>query len=188
MIHCVEGEGWLKIGGQEHIVKADKMACIPAGAPHWYGADADNPWSAYWIHMTGRQAGEYFQFLGASVERPLLHLSDSREILAAFEETWALMKAVHTAANLILASIGLTRYLGRSAARCPPPKAGPAPSISESRKRSPSSPRTSPREVSLAELANLAATLRQPLHRRFSPGHRLFADGVFQPSAGAAGV
>ena len=62
--------------------------------------------------MTGRQAGEYFQFLGASVERPLLHLSDSREILAAFEETWALMKAVHTAANLILASIGLARYLG----------------------------------------------------------------------------
>ena len=30
MLYCVEGEGWLKIGGQEHIVKADKMACIPA--------------------------------------------------------------------------------------------------------------------------------------------------------------
>ncbi len=111
MIHCIEGEGWLNIGGREHVVEAGTMLCIPAGAPHWYGAGADNPWSAYWIHMTGRQAGEYFQFLGASVERPLLHLPDSREILAAFEETWALMKAVHTGENLIMASLSLARYL-----------------------------------------------------------------------------
>jgi transcriptional regulator GlxA family with amidase domain len=62
--------------------------------------------------MTGRQAGEYFRFLGASVERPLLHLSDNREILAAFEETWAPMKTVHTVGNLVLASTCLTRYLG----------------------------------------------------------------------------
>jgi AraC family transcriptional regulator, arabinose operon regulatory protein len=112
MIHCVDGDGWLRVAGQELIIHPGQMFCLPAGVPHWYGSDSDNPWSNYWIHFTGRQAAAYYQWLGVGSENPVVHLSQREELLAAFEEAWQYLRAVHTYDNLVQGSIGLTRFLG----------------------------------------------------------------------------
>ena len=189
LIHCPEGEGRLSLGGREHVVRGGEMFCIPAGLPHWYGAAGENGWSNYWIHITGRQAGDYFRFLGTSVERPVLRLSNAPEVRAAFEETWGWMKAVHTDENLILASLSMGRYLSAAA----PGDLGGGGSRDEGGR--PTNPRDDrlrqrePRRRNIAQRVGPACpTLRPALHRRLSPRHRLLADRVFQPFAGAAGV
>ena len=112
MIHCVDGDGWLRIAGRELLIHPGQMLCLPAGVPHWYGSDTENPWSNYWIHFTGRQAAAYYQWLGGRADNPVIHLSQREELLAAFEETWQYLRAVHTYDNLVQGSIGLTHFLG----------------------------------------------------------------------------
>jgi AraC-like DNA-binding protein len=112
VIQCVDGEGCLRIAGREWAIQGGQMLCLPAEMPHWYWSDAENPWSNYWIHFTGRLAGEYFRWLGVSADNPIIHLSQREELLVAFEETWQFLRAVHTYDNLTQGSIGLTRFLG----------------------------------------------------------------------------
>ncbi|MEA1950514.1 MAG: AraC family ligand binding domain-containing protein, partial [Planctomycetota bacterium] len=74
LLYCANGTGWLRMAGRQLSgIGTDTMLCIPAGVPHWYGADVSCPWSQYWIHFTGRQASEYFEFLGIEPNQPLMH-------------------------------------------------------------------------------------------------------------------
>jgi AraC-like DNA-binding protein len=112
LIQCVDGKGHLQIAGRDWAVQSGQLMCLPAGAPHWYWSDAEIPWSNYWIHFTGRLAGEYFRWLGVRPESPIVHISQREELQTAFEETWQFLKAVHTYDNLVQGSVGLTHFLG----------------------------------------------------------------------------
>ena len=52
-IYCVDGAGWYQLGKQRYNVSANQYFILPAGIPHAYGADADHPWTIYWIHFKG---------------------------------------------------------------------------------------------------------------------------------------
>ena len=112
LIHCVMGGGWLEMDGKRWKAGADTVLCIPARTPHCYGADAADPWSIYWLHVTGTRAGDYFRFLGEGNEDPLIHVPHVPELLEAFEAIWAAMKVVHTPENLVQASIRAIFFLG----------------------------------------------------------------------------
>ena len=56
LIHSVHGAGWLEMGEKRWKIDPDTVVCIPAGVPHCYGADPADPWSIYWLHLTGTQA------------------------------------------------------------------------------------------------------------------------------------
>ncbi|MGO9113092.1 MAG: helix-turn-helix domain-containing protein [Thermoguttaceae bacterium] len=112
LIHCVHGLGWLEMGDRRWKVDPDTVVCIPAGVPHRYGADRTDPWSIYWLHVTGAQAPGLFVFLGVDRDSPLIYLPHSSEVLSAFEATWAAMKAVHTWEKLVQASIRAAYFLG----------------------------------------------------------------------------
>ena len=181
MIQCVDGEGWLRIAGREWAIHGGQMFCLPAGVPHWYWSDAENPWSNYWIHFTGRLAGEYFRWLGVRADNPIIHLSQREELLAAFEETWQFLRAVHTYDNLMQGSIGLTRFLGVVQRTM---------HAAEVRRRAVDQriqetidfvSRNLAAELSLTELAQLTQLSVSRYTLGFPPRDRLFADGVFQP-------
>lgn len=116
--YCAEGKGWLQIRSTRWVVPTGTVLLIPRGVPHAYGADEKDPWSVYWIHLTGARATNYFDFLNITPNAPLIHLEDAADILAAFERTYSLMKAVHTEENLIAASmacVGLLYGLAKGA-------------------------------------------------------------------------
>ena len=52
-IYCTEGAGWFRIGGKTFPVGPDQYFILPAGQPHAYKADEQNPWTIYWIHFKG---------------------------------------------------------------------------------------------------------------------------------------
>lgn len=111
-LYCAAGRGWLETGGRRMELAPETAVFLPRGVPHTYGTDEKSPYSQYWIHFTGRQAEEFFTALQVSVQRPLLHLPCTAEILSAFELIYGYMAAVHTPANLLAAGTALARFLG----------------------------------------------------------------------------
>lgn len=55
-IYCVGGCGSYTIDGRTFRVTANQYFILPAGKPHAYGADANEPWTIYWIHFRGEMA------------------------------------------------------------------------------------------------------------------------------------
>ena len=62
LIYCVDGQGEIRLNETAHLVSGDQFFVIPAGMPHAYRSDENNPWSIYWIHFSGNKAGIYSRF------------------------------------------------------------------------------------------------------------------------------
>lgn len=55
LIYCVKGEGWVETN-KSVPVQPRQLIVIPAETPHRYGASHENPWTIYWMHLTGTDA------------------------------------------------------------------------------------------------------------------------------------
>lgn len=111
-IYCVEGEGWFKTGKQEHSVTADQYFILPAGAPHSYGSDEENPWTIYWIHFKGKLASFFAHQQDKPIDiRPGIHsrISDRIEL---FEEILRTLEMGYSRENLAYACSVFHHYLG----------------------------------------------------------------------------
>ncbi len=62
LIYCLEGKGEIRLNENAYTVSADQYFIIPAGMPHAYRSDENNPWSIYWIHFSGNKSGIYARF------------------------------------------------------------------------------------------------------------------------------
>ncbi len=60
LIYCVDGAGWYSMGNSQlQRIGANQFVILPAGKPHAYHSDTDNPWTIYWVHFTGTQSDIY---------------------------------------------------------------------------------------------------------------------------------
>lgn len=59
LMMCVDGHGYVVVGGQEAHLKKGEMLIIPRNSQHTYWAADDDPWSIYWVHFLGEDA-DYF--------------------------------------------------------------------------------------------------------------------------------
>lgn len=62
LIYCMEGKGEIRLNETVFMVPADHFFIIPAGMPHSYHSNEQNPWSIYWIHFSGLKSGIYSRF------------------------------------------------------------------------------------------------------------------------------
>ncbi len=71
LIYCVGGQGEIHTKEALQAIGSDQYFIIPAGMPHSYRSDEQNPWSIYWIHFSGRKSDAYARFGGqvVSIER-----------------------------------------------------------------------------------------------------------------------
>ena len=67
LIYCVEGKGEIRFDETLHLIPADHFFIIPAGTPHSYHSDEQQPWSIYWIHFSGVKAGLFARLAGHPV-------------------------------------------------------------------------------------------------------------------------
>ncbi len=96
-IYCMDGTGWYEVDGRRHAVHRHQYFILPANVPHTYAADADSPWTIYWIHFRGTLAGYYAE--GCLEPRDIAPGSDSRitvrtdlfgEIMKSLQSSYAL--------------------------------------------------------------------------------------------------
>lgn len=71
LIYCVGGQGEIRTKEAVQAIGSDQFFIIPAGMPHSYRSDVQNPWSIYWIHFAGSKAAAYARLGGqvVSIER-----------------------------------------------------------------------------------------------------------------------
>jgi AraC-like DNA-binding protein len=62
LIYCMEGKGEIRLNETVYPIPAGHCFIIPAGMPHSYHSDEQNPWSIYWIHFSGNKSSLYSRF------------------------------------------------------------------------------------------------------------------------------
>ena len=58
---CIGGHGHVIVNGKENHLQSGELLIIPRHSSHQYWAAEDNPWSIYWMHFLGEEAGYYLE-------------------------------------------------------------------------------------------------------------------------------
>lgn len=100
LIYCVDGKGWLELGGQEYEVNSGQYLVVPAGVVHRYGSDEGNPWSIYWLHYKGIASDSYTALLTENNSRYVNSIIFSDERLLLFNSMYATLEKGYSTHNL----------------------------------------------------------------------------------------
>lgn len=65
LILCISGEGFVRIDGRRHAVRAGEIAWVNCHQPHEHGANPENPWEVYWVRIEGPQLEAICRMLSA---------------------------------------------------------------------------------------------------------------------------
>lgn len=117
LIHCVDGKGWYEINGERFHVEPNILFILPEDIPHRYGADAEDPWSIYWIHFAGTMAKKFTSSMinfadSSSDNHPsqfIPHLTARQHI---FHEIYQALERGYSTDNLGYANTCLWHFLG----------------------------------------------------------------------------
>ncbi|WP_423919595.1 helix-turn-helix domain-containing protein [Frigoribacterium sp. 2-23] len=104
VIVCTRGRGWAEVAGTRHTVSAGQVIVIPPETPHAYGADDDDPWTLWWLHVAGRDLEEFLKTAGLTAAAPVRELSDVYRVVALVEEVVQAMERDQTIASVLAAS------------------------------------------------------------------------------------
>lgn len=114
MIICSQGRGWIEVDGVRHAVGPRQAAIIPRRQPHAYGADDDDPWTIWWLHLAGEAVPHLCAACDATIHHPIVDVprlalsvsligeaidnlehDDTRQsLLAASGAAWHLMTSI----------------------------------------------------------------------------------------------
>ncbi len=111
LIYCVDGMGWLHLGGKHWTIKKGDIFVCPPNILHSYGADDKSPWTKYWIHFRGKNANSYMTILGLTIDSPILHIGENTKILSWLQDIFNILKTGYTQSNLIFATSYLNNIL-----------------------------------------------------------------------------
>lgn len=112
LIYCVDGTGWYCVGGGRYTVSSNQYFILPAGIPHVYATDDDNPWTIYWVHFKGSYAKYYIPH---SLSPKSVHFSLSSRInerIQLFEEIFKAIDSGYSIPNLQYAVALFHHFLG----------------------------------------------------------------------------
>ncbi|MDO4164789.1 MAG: AraC family transcriptional regulator [Bacteroides sp.] len=111
-IYCINGAGKYRVGEHEYAVTANQYFILPAGIPHAYASDENNPWTIYWIHFKGTLAPYYAKNALHPMDiQPENHSRISHRI-NLFEEIFNTLGYGYSNENLHYASASFHYYLG----------------------------------------------------------------------------
>lgn len=104
LILCSSGRGTAVVDGTEHRVWPRQVLVLPAGRPHSYAADPDDPWTIWWLHVTGADVAELLRATRLTADRPVSGAHDFDDMVALAREILGRMERDETRRNLIAAS------------------------------------------------------------------------------------
>lgn len=104
IIICTKGGGWCSTQAGRFPVSAGQVIILPPGEPHAYGADADDPWTLWWLHVSGRDLPEFLTAAGMTTDSPVRNLSDVFGVIALVAEVLKWMERDSTTGSLLAAA------------------------------------------------------------------------------------
>lgn len=80
VIHCVAGRGLCRVDGRTFRVGSHQVLVIPPGARHRYEADADDPWTIWWAHVTGSAIGPLVAAITRGGDSPVFDVAEPTRV------------------------------------------------------------------------------------------------------------
>lgn len=59
-LYCTAGSGLVIIKGETLHLKPNEFIILPCNVPHQYASSKEDPWSIYWMHITGENAALFY--------------------------------------------------------------------------------------------------------------------------------
>ncbi|RJX39571.1 AraC family transcriptional regulator [Paenibacillus pinisoli] len=105
VMYCIAGEGWVSLSGQKRqILHKGSVMVIPANMPHEYGSSETDPWTIYWFHMKGENAGSFFEGIDQYTAPTLVSVEHSAKIIELFHQCYDLLQKGYSLNRIIYVS------------------------------------------------------------------------------------
>jgi AraC-like DNA-binding protein len=111
-IYCIEGNGTVSIQENTYAIEAGEFFIVPANVAHSYMADADHPWTIYWIHFKGQSARtitDLFQHRYNGY-KGFKHYND--QTVQLFNEIYEHLERGYSMDHLVYSNMCLQHFLG----------------------------------------------------------------------------
>lgn len=111
-IYCMEGKGTVSIKKNSYTVEAGEFFIVPANVAHSYMADADHPWTIYWIHFKGASAAAITDLFLSRYNgyKGFKHFND--KTVQLFEEIYEHLERGYSMDHLVYSNMCLQHFLG----------------------------------------------------------------------------
>lgn len=110
IIVCAQGSGQVTLAREMHPVGAGEVFVVPAGMPHAYGADTEDPWTIWWLHLTGKASDLVVSQLRATPQQPVFRTTEVPRLAGLVDSILRRMATDETASSLV-ATTGLAWHL-----------------------------------------------------------------------------
>lgn len=104
IIVCVRGRGSAKVGDQRYDIGPGQVLVIPPSTPHEYKADASEPWTIWWIHVTGPDLTELLRSSRLTALTAVREVRDPFRVMALIEEVVRTLESDSSPSSLLQAS------------------------------------------------------------------------------------
>jgi AraC family transcriptional regulator of arabinose operon len=104
VIVCAKGKGWCETAAGRFEVAPGQVVVLPPGHPHAYGADADDPWTLWWIHVAGRELPGFLVAAGMTIDAPVRRPANVYPIVTLMTEVVQWMERDSTTPSLLAAA------------------------------------------------------------------------------------
>lgn len=111
LIYNLEGKGKIKIKNSEYDILANHFFVIPAGTPHTYFSDKQDPWSIYWIHFDGEKSTHFSKIFGRLNVISPSPISRTKERIDLFTELLVNLSMGYSRENLEFVNLCLWHLL-----------------------------------------------------------------------------
>jgi AraC-like DNA-binding protein/mannose-6-phosphate isomerase-like protein (cupin superfamily) len=111
LIYCHEGEGSVTIDKQEYKISPGDFYLIPALTKHTYAANADNPWTIFWIHFKGESADDWVKQIYQYLNSYCGFIPDSEKTIRLFNEIYTPLERGYSMEHLMYSNMYLWHYL-----------------------------------------------------------------------------
>lgn len=86
---CVAGKGLIRTEEEETPLQSGDVVWVPPHTSHGYGADPEDPWRVYWVHVEGIRVDAWWNWLSVEGERSLRwRVSEVTQLAERFERVW----------------------------------------------------------------------------------------------------
>ncbi|MFO1530074.1 MAG: AraC family ligand binding domain-containing protein [Kiritimatiellia bacterium] len=116
LIYCSAGRGWFRQDGRDWEVRPGDLLYAPRLSHHRYWADAKEPWSIHWMHLSGGHLPHYERLLGLLDSGRSGTSACIQDILADFTRLVLQHAPTPGAASWFVRQAGVLSVLGRIAA------------------------------------------------------------------------
>jgi len=110
LIYCHDGKGKVKIKTTEYIIEAGEFFIIPIKTSHVYEADAENPWTIYWLHFKGSASSSIISSIEKKIGlKGFIHHNEKS--IELFNEIYGQLERGYSSDNMMYANMCLWHYL-----------------------------------------------------------------------------